>query len=70
MEAPNAPLPPPPVDGDRNRGSSIMITETIFVAIGTVLVLARLYVRSRVIKSLGLDDLLIVLGLVETSNLV
>ena len=45
-----------------------MITETIFVAIGTVVVLARLYVRSHVIKSLGLDDLFIVLGLVEKPN--
>ena len=68
MAAPNPPLPSPPKYGDHNRGSSILVTETIFVAIGTVLVLARLYVRSRIIRSLGLDDLFIVLGLVESSQ--
>lgn len=66
MAAPNPPLPSPPADGDRNRGSSILITETIFVAIATFLVLARLYVRSHIIRSLGLDDLFIVIGLVES----
>ncbi|CAD6567800.1 MAG: hypothetical protein ASARMPRED_001148 [Alectoria sarmentosa] len=64
MAASNPPLPAPPADGDRNRGSSILVTETIFVAIGTILVLARLYVRSHIIRRLGLDDLFIVLGLI------
>ena len=66
MAAQNPP-PPPPVDGDRNRGPSVLAIGSIFVAIDTSLVLARLYVRSHVIRSLGLDDLFVVLGLVSPS---
>lgn len=64
MAAPNPPLPSPPADGDRNRGPSVLATENVFVAIGTSLVLARLYVRSHIIRSLGLDDIFVVLGLI------
>lgn len=67
MAPPSPPLPSRPADGDRNRGSFILVTETIFVVLGTILVLARLYVRSHILKSLGLDDLFIVLGLVNSS---
>lgn len=69
MASPNPPLPSPPADGDRNRGSSILVTETIFVAIATILFLARLYVRSRIPSGLGLDDLSVALGLVSGPQL-
>ena len=45
----------------------ITVLGTVFTTIGTVLVLARLYLRSHIKKNLGLDDLFIVLGLVKTS---
>ena len=69
MASPNPLLPSPPADGDRNRASSILVTETIFVAIGTILVLARLFVRSRIPSGLGLDDLSVALGLVSGPQL-
>lgn len=65
MASPNPALPSPPRDGDRNRGSSILVTESIFLAIATILFLARLYVRSRIPIGLGLDDLSVGLGLVS-----
>ena len=58
-------LPPPPSDGDRNRGDSVLIIETLFVAIGTVLVLVRFYVRSFIKRKVGLDDIFILPGLVS-----
>ena len=58
-------LSSPSAGSDQNRGSSILVTETIFVAIATILVLARLYVRSRMPNGLGLDDLFIVFGVVS-----
>lgn len=57
-------LPPLPSNGDRNRGAAIVATQAIFVAIGTALILARLYVRTVVIRKFGLDDLVILLGLI------
>ena len=57
-------LPPPPPDGDRHRGDAVLITEAIFVAISTVLVLLRFYVRYFIKPKVGLDDVFIVPGLV------
>ena len=58
-------LPPPPRDGDRNRGAAIIATETVFVAIAVVLVLVRLYVRLIIIRGFGYDDFFICLALVS-----
>ena len=68
MAAPSLPLHTPPSDGDRNRGWVMMVIVIIFNTIGTILVLARLYLRSHIKKNLGLDDLFIVLGLVKAAN--
>jgi len=57
-------MPPPPADGDRNRGASLIWMQTILTAVATALVLARLYVRSLIVRKVGLDDLFIVLGLI------
>ena len=57
-------VPPPPPDGDRNRADAVLITETVFVAISTVLVLLRFYVRYFIKRKVGLDDMFIVPGLV------
>ena len=53
---------PEPQGGDRDRGSAIIIPQTIFLAIATLLVIARLLTRALITRSLGLDDLFIVLG--------
>ena len=57
-------VPPPPPDGDRNRADAVLVTETVFVAISTVLVLLRFYVRYFIKRKVGLDDMFIVPGLV------
>lgn len=56
--------PPPPPGGDQNRAAGLIWMQTIFTAIATALVLARLYVRSTIVRKLGLDDLFIVFGLI------
>ena len=70
MAAPGAPpmLPPEPVDADRNGNTVIIVLQSVFVAIATVLVVARLYVRSMILKSVGLDELFIVIALVSSAN--
>ena len=54
----------PPPDGDIDRGHGLRIVGSIFATISTVTVLSRLFARALVVKSLGLDDLFIVLGAV------
>lgn len=62
------PTLPVPLDGDRDRGPVVIAVDSIFLAIATFLVLARLFTRTFIIKSLGLDDLFIVLGNVSMIN--
>ena len=69
MAVPSLPLDTPPSGGDRNRGWVLMVVGIIFTTIGTMLVLARLYLRSHIKKNLGLDDLFILLGLVKAASL-
>ena len=57
----------PPPDGDRDRGYHIIITQCIFLSVCTGLVVARLATRRLIVKTLGLDDLFIVLALVSHS---
>ena len=66
MAASSLALQTPPSGGDRNRGWLLIVIAIIFNTTGTILVLARLYLRSHIKKNLGFDDLFIVLGLVRT----
>lgn len=65
-----ASLESPPADGDHNTGPALAITMIIFDVLATISVLARLYVRSRLIKQLGFDDVFVVMSLVNFSHLV
>lgn len=56
-------LPEPP-DGDRNKGAATIIVGTIFGSLGLVLVSMRLWVRARIIKKLGSDDLFILICMI------
>lgn len=56
-----------PSEDDANRGTTLIVTLTILITIATVMVFLRLYVRS-LVKSLGLDDLFILLSLVGMSG--
>ena len=64
MATPSISSLPEPPDGDRNKGAAIIIVGTIFGSLGLVLVSMRLWVRARIIKRLGSDDLFIFLGLI------
>ena len=55
--------------GDRNSGWVLVVVGIIFTTIGTMLVLARLYLRLHIKRNLGLDDLFILLGLVKAASL-
>ena len=58
----------PPPDGDRSRGSQLIALSVTLLAMSTIIVLARLFTRSVIIKRLGPDDFFIVIGFV--SNLI
>lgn len=62
---PPAPLGPPPPGGDQNRGDDIIITQFVLISIATILVGLRLWVRSRLTRKIGWDDILITLALVR-----
>lgn len=70
MAAPGTPpmIPPEPVDADRKGNTAIIVLQSVLVIIATVLVVARLYVRSVILKSVGLDELFIVIALVSSAN--
>ena len=70
MAAPGAPpvIPPEPLDADRNGNAAIIVLQSVLLAIATALVVARLYVRSMILKSVGLDEVFIVIALVSSAN--
>lgn len=55
----------PPPGGDEDRGHGLLIVGSIFATVSTVAVLLRVITRAVVVKNLGLDDLLIILGAVS-----
>ena len=65
-----ASLESPPAGGDRNTGPALATTIIIFDILATISVLVRLYVRSRVVKQIGLDDVFIVMSLVSVAHLI
>ncbi|KAL8801052.1 MAG: hypothetical protein Q9182_004744 [Xanthomendoza sp. 2 TL-2023] len=60
------PLGTPPPDGDRHRGADIIVTQFVFTSIATVLVCLRLYVRAKITRKVGWDDILIAIALIVT----
>ena len=64
-----ASLESPPAGGDRNTGPALLTTIITFDVLATISVLVRLYVRSRVVKKIGLDDVFIVMSLVRVAHL-
>ena len=58
-------IPPEPIDAARYGNLAFIIIQAILVLIATVLVVARLYARQFILKSVGLDELFIVIGVVS-----
>ena len=56
-------------DSSHKGGTAYLATQSIFVAIATILVLTRVYVKTFVVKKFGLDDTVIVLALVSILKL-
>lgn len=54
--------PPSSDPSPKKGGVNYLITQSTFVAIATLLVLTRVYVRAIVVKKFGLDDAVIVLA--------
>lgn len=48
-----------------SASSAFIAIQSISIAVGSLLVLARVYVRSNIVKKIGLDDFFIVIGLVN-----
>lgn len=59
-----------PVGGVHNTGPALATTMIIFDVLALIFVLARLYVKSRLIKQLGFDDVFVVMSLVNFPHLV
>ena len=59
-----------PAGGDRDRGPAFATTIIVFTVAAAITVMARLYVRLRVVKQLGIDDIFILLTLVSVAFLV
>ena len=49
----------------QNRGSTVIIVFTVSFSTAILVLAARLYTRARVLKSLWLDDLFVVIGVVR-----
>ena len=62
---PRPPLGPPPPGGDESRGADIIVTQFVLIGVATILVCLRLWVRSKVTRKLGWDDILIAVSLVR-----
>ncbi len=60
MEAPSEPL-----DGDQNKGPVYCAVALSFCALACVFVLLRMFVRIKMIHSIGWDDVFICLALVS-----
>ena len=59
------PLGPEPPDGDQSRGEDIIISQFVLMGIATLLIALRLWVKGRIMRKIGWDDLLITLALVS-----
>jgi hypothetical protein len=57
------------IDPER-RGPGLIVTEITLLSITTVIILARVYTRLRIVKSFGLDDVLIICAVPPTVALV
>ena len=58
--APTSSIPSP------SATSTFLATQSAFIGVATLLVVARIYVRSVIIKNVGLDDFFVVVALVES----
>lgn len=56
----------PSSDPSDKRGTAYLVIQSTFVAIATLLILIRVYVRIVVVRNFGLDDTFIVLALVSS----
>ena len=59
---------PPPPDGDRDRGLAVIAVNVVPLGFAFALVCLRVWIRTRNVKDLGLDDCFIVLGMVRFHN--
>ena len=57
---------PTPSVPSPSLASAFLVTQSTFIAAATLLVLARVYVRSIIVKNVGLDDFFIVVALVDS----
>ena len=54
------------IPSDQNRGNTINALNGVFLGLGLILVCLRVYVRTKINKTFGWDDFLIILALVSS----
>jgi hypothetical protein len=55
----------PPIDLSENKGPAILAAMWPLTIVTTVIVAARMYIRSQVVRNMGLDDWLILASMVS-----
>jgi hypothetical protein len=50
---------------DENKGPEVLVSCTVVTVVALILVVARMYVRVKVVKSVGLDDYAILASMVR-----
>ncbi len=55
----------PPLGGDQSKAWQDLVVHSILLGIGIILLFARLYVRTFIVRSVGVDDYFIILGVVS-----
>ena len=65
MTDPRSPILLPPRGGDQNRAWQLHTADGTVFSTVTILVCARIYTRTFIVKNVGVDDYLIILGAVS-----
>ena len=46
----------PPLGGDQDRGHILVVVSAVFIALASIAIALRVYVRIKLVPSMGLDD--------------
>jgi hypothetical protein len=58
----------PPLDGDVNRGPTLLTISLVTTSIALLTTVFRIFVRHRIVRSIGWDDYTIIVAMVKISK--
>lgn len=65
MEYPNK----PPPGGDQNRGPVMTVVISVFLGLSSIAIVLRMYIRTRIVQSIGSDDYTVLMAWVSGDTL-